>query len=344
VEDSGEQYVPTRYLDRWKKAPKISNGADLDLEKIAALKPDLIVSVDVPYLAKLYSKLTAIALTALAPFADDWLAYAPATADFVNEPKALAELKKTYTDRIASIKANYSGELSTYRWDVIQGGFDAGNYWIYGEDSPVGSILASLGAKFATATAAVKPGGNTSVSYATGAIGPLTGLSLPWTIVAIVGGSVFGTLFQAFHGAQGPRMGLPQMIQSRAQFGSRGARPSGDHRRRPPTRPSRQARQDRWPHAGKHGRYGQFRRSVSGRHPGGRSAGRPARCRGSHRIWRRSCASGGCPVRDEALPGSKRALTPKCYCPWFGGRRRGPNSGTLGHVLCPLRGCTRFGL
>ncbi len=61
------------------------------------------------------------------------------------------------------------------------------------------------------------------LTAATGALGPLSGLGLTWTIIAIVSGSVFGTLFQAFHGAQGPRMGLPQMIQSRAQFGSRGA-------------------------------------------------------------------------------------------------------------------------
>lgn len=61
------------------------------------------------------------------------------------------------------------------------------------------------------------------LTAATGALGPLAGLGLTWTIVAIVAGSIFGTLFQAFHGAQGPRMGLPQMIQSRAQFGSKGA-------------------------------------------------------------------------------------------------------------------------
>lgn len=61
------------------------------------------------------------------------------------------------------------------------------------------------------------------LTAATGALGPLAGLGLSWTILALVTGSVFGTLFQAFHGAQGPRMGLPQMIQSRAQFGSRGA-------------------------------------------------------------------------------------------------------------------------
>jgi NCS1 family nucleobase:cation symporter-1 len=63
----------------------------------------------------------------------------------------------------------------------------------------------------------------TLITLFTGAVGPLYKLDLSWTLVAIVAGSIFGTLFQAFHGAQGPRMGLPQMIQSRVQFGSRGA-------------------------------------------------------------------------------------------------------------------------
>ncbi|MBT9383731.1 cytosine permease [Pseudooceanicola sp. CBS1P-1] len=56
----------------------------------------------------------------------------------------------------------------------------------------------------------------------TGAVGIAAGLSLGWALLAIVAGSLVGTLFQAFHGAQGPVMGLPQMIQSRVQFGSRG--------------------------------------------------------------------------------------------------------------------------
>lgn len=63
----------------------------------------------------------------------------------------------------------------------------------------------------------------TLVTLFTGAVGPLYGLGLSWTLLSLVLGSVFGTMFQAFHGAQGPRMGLPQMIQSRVQFGSRGA-------------------------------------------------------------------------------------------------------------------------
>ncbi len=63
----------------------------------------------------------------------------------------------------------------------------------------------------------------TLITLFTGAVGPLYGLGLSWTLLALVLGSIFGTLFQAFHGAQGPKMGLPQMIQSRVQFGSRGA-------------------------------------------------------------------------------------------------------------------------
>ena len=55
-----------------------------------------------------------------------------------------------------------------------------------------------------------------------GFIGPAFGLSLAWTIVAGTAGILVGTMFMALHATQGPTLGLPQMIQSRAQFGYRG--------------------------------------------------------------------------------------------------------------------------
>jgi NCS1 family nucleobase:cation symporter-1 len=55
-----------------------------------------------------------------------------------------------------------------------------------------------------------------------GFVGPSLGLSLVWSIVAGLLGILTGTVFMAFHAAQGPTLGLPQMIQSRAQFGYRG--------------------------------------------------------------------------------------------------------------------------
>lgn len=61
------------------------------------------------------------------------------------------------------------------------------------------------------------------VSFTVGFIGPSVGLSLAWSLLAIIGGASFGIFFSAFHSTQGPQLGLPQMIQSRAQFGYRGA-------------------------------------------------------------------------------------------------------------------------
>jgi purine-cytosine permease-like protein len=59
-------------------------------------------------------------------------------------------------------------------------------------------------------------------TIAIGLIGPSMGLGLGWTILGESIGILIGTLFQAFHASQGAELGLPQMIQSRAQFGYRG--------------------------------------------------------------------------------------------------------------------------
>jgi nucleobase:cation symporter-1, NCS1 family len=59
-------------------------------------------------------------------------------------------------------------------------------------------------------------------TLAVGFTGPLAGLGLGWSAIAAILGSAVGTAFMAFHANQGPRLGIPQMIQSRAQFGTRG--------------------------------------------------------------------------------------------------------------------------
>lgn len=56
-------------------------------------------------------------------------------------------------------------------------------------------------------------------TVAIGLLGPVFGLNLLWSAIAAITGILFGTLFMAAHAAQGPQLGLPQMIQSRAQFG-----------------------------------------------------------------------------------------------------------------------------
>jgi len=58
---------------------------------------------------------------------------------------------------------------------------------------------------------------------ATGVAVLSSGADLGWTIIAGVIGSLLGTLFMALHSSQGPHLGLPQLVQSRAQFGHLGA-------------------------------------------------------------------------------------------------------------------------
>jgi len=66
--------------------------------------------------------------------------------------------------------------------------------------------------------------GNVNLTaMATGVVALSLGANLIWTIIAVVLGSLFGTFFMAFHSAQGPQLGLPQLVQSRAQFGYIGA-------------------------------------------------------------------------------------------------------------------------
>ena len=66
--------------------------------------------------------------------------------------------------------------------------------------------------------------GNVNLTaMATGVVALSLGSNLIWTIIAVVLGSLFGTFFMAFHSAQGPQLGLPQLVQSRAQFGYIGA-------------------------------------------------------------------------------------------------------------------------
>jgi NCS1 family nucleobase:cation symporter-1 len=61
------------------------------------------------------------------------------------------------------------------------------------------------------------------LAISVGVLAVAVGLDLPLAIVAIVVGNAVGGLYMALHSAQGPRLGLPQMMQSRAQFGMYGA-------------------------------------------------------------------------------------------------------------------------
>ncbi|MCX5343102.1 purine-cytosine permease family protein [Streptomyces atratus] len=57
----------------------------------------------------------------------------------------------------------------------------------------------------------------------TGALAVVFGGGPFWSVIGLALGNLLGGAVMALHSAQGPRLGLPQMIQSRAQFGVKGA-------------------------------------------------------------------------------------------------------------------------
>ena len=57
----------------------------------------------------------------------------------------------------------------------------------------------------------------------TGALAVVLGGDVFWSLVGLALGQILGGAVMALHGAQGPRLGLPQMISSRVQFGVLGA-------------------------------------------------------------------------------------------------------------------------
>ncbi|MCY1328222.1 NCS1 nucleoside transporter family protein [compost metagenome] len=57
----------------------------------------------------------------------------------------------------------------------------------------------------------------------TGALAVVLGGDVFWSLIGLLIGQVFGGIVMALHGAQGPKLGLPQMISSRVQFGVLGA-------------------------------------------------------------------------------------------------------------------------
>jgi NCS1 family nucleobase:cation symporter-1 len=62
------------------------------------------------------------------------------------------------------------------------------------------------------------------LTIATGGLA-VTAFGLPflWAVVGLTVGNLVGAIFMALHAAQGPTLGVPQMVQTRGQFGSIGA-------------------------------------------------------------------------------------------------------------------------
>ncbi|MEN5015184.1 cytosine permease [Erwinia sp. Eh17-17] len=67
-------------------------------------------------------------------------------------------------------------------------------------------------------------GGNLQITaIITGALSVVLGGDVVWSLIGLLAGQIIGAAVMALHAVQGPRLGLPQMITCRIQFGIYGA-------------------------------------------------------------------------------------------------------------------------
>ncbi|WP_328612170.1 ABC transporter substrate-binding protein [Amycolatopsis sp. NBC_00345] len=169
VYSAGEQYVEPQFVEQWRGITKISRGevgGAIDLEKVATLRPELILGIDGSQPP--YEQLKQIAPTVVLPFSSSktpWREMTTATAAALGRTESLHGLEQRYAARTSSIARTYVDVLARTRWDIVQGGFDQGQFWLYGPTSPIGGILADAGVQFADASRSVEGGQQQSVSY-----------------------------------------------------------------------------------------------------------------------------------------------------------------------------------
>jgi iron complex transport system substrate-binding protein len=145
------------YTSFLKGVPDVTDkSGQPSLEKIAAVKPDLIVmdsfTTDIEKNRAVYEELTAIAPTVVLKWtqaAGNWQEDAAGTAKAVGESAQLAKLKSTFEANAAAIKKKYAGLLAKETVDLVSG--DASSWYLYGRTSSHGRVLAEAGARFGAA-------------------------------------------------------------------------------------------------------------------------------------------------------------------------------------------------
>jgi iron complex transport system substrate-binding protein len=154
--DEGEAAVALpQYRTRIKPLPTVGTYGQFDIEKIAALKPDLLISYDTYIDHKLYAQVKDLVPTFALKTDEGNIAWQAATTGFanaVNRNSQLAAWKKKYTDQLARTQATYRTQLASNRWEVIQKA-DAGNFYRYLPSADALTVLTQLGATLGNATA-----------------------------------------------------------------------------------------------------------------------------------------------------------------------------------------------
>ncbi|MEU1673612.1 ABC transporter substrate-binding protein [Streptomyces roseifaciens] len=150
-ENNPVELLPSQ-TERAKKITSIGSGIETNIEKVASLKPDLIVVEGATAFDWNVKKLEGIAPTLYFGIKTpvDLLNAQEKIAQAVGKEDVFTKLKTDYRQKAEKIKNTYGDKLKSVNWAVASS-YGNGEFIVDTRTSWVGRILADVGAKFAKA-------------------------------------------------------------------------------------------------------------------------------------------------------------------------------------------------
>ncbi|MFE6747510.1 ABC transporter substrate-binding protein [Kitasatospora purpeofusca] len=134
-----------------KEIPLVGEGNELNFEKIASLKPDLIVISAPKRVQFQIDKLKPIAPVVSFGIGnpDELLPTSLKVTDAAGRPEAGLAVKKQYEDKAAKLRTTYAEKLAGTDWAIVNSG-EPGKFSAYDGKSWLGMVVKDAGGRFAT--------------------------------------------------------------------------------------------------------------------------------------------------------------------------------------------------
>ncbi|EME96309.1 ABC transporter substrate-binding protein [Streptomyces mobaraensis NBRC 13819 = DSM 40847] len=152
-ENNPMELLPSQ-KEQGKKITSIGSGIETNIEKVASLKPDLIIVEGAAAFDWKINRLKGIAPTLYFGIKTPGDLYdaQEKIARAVGKEDALDKLKATYKEKADKIKSTYADKLKSVKW-ALASSYGNGEFLVDTRTSWVGRVLSDVGAGFAKASA-----------------------------------------------------------------------------------------------------------------------------------------------------------------------------------------------
>ncbi|MFI9328952.1 ABC transporter substrate-binding protein [Kitasatospora sp. NPDC052868] len=153
IDDNNPMELLPSQTEAAKKIEPIGSGIEINIEKVASLKPDLIVVEGATAFDWGVKKLEGIAPTLYFGVDKpvDLLNAQEKIATAVGREAEFKKLKSDYDTKAAKIKTDYAAKLNSVKW-TIASSYGGGEFLVDTSSSWVGRVLNDAGAKFSQAS------------------------------------------------------------------------------------------------------------------------------------------------------------------------------------------------